>query len=159
MEGKRAAMAGAWVVVKGWSLSCGPRADGVFSSSCGEHHWRWWRWVDLRGNHGQQCPEILKQRRAWDSQGLFHQDHVCHSQECPQLSPGYGESHTPSPHSHKRALTLVLFLVPRLQSSLENVRIAFNKQPLSEGWMSPCPAPGILASFCWVEKGGGEEGP
>lgn len=70
-----------------------------------------------------------------------------------------GRAILPPPHSHKRTLTLVLFLVPRLQSSLENdVRIAFNKQPLSEAWMNPCLAPGILASFHWVEKGGEEEG-
>lgn len=108
--------------MKGWALGGGPMLteSSLFSPSCDEYHrwWRqradlqgnqwwqrtglrgdhWWQRAGLWGDHGQQCPEILK----WKPKGLFHEDHICHSQECPQLSPRCGDTHIPSPQSHKR---------------------------------------------------------
>lgn len=73
------------------------------SSSCSEFHWGQWQQARLRGNHGEQCSELLKQWGAQGTQGPFHQDHIYHPQEPPQLSTynqacGLGES--PHPFAH-----------------------------------------------------------
>lgn len=98
------AVAGRWAGGRVGSLDRGICTNQtLFSSSCSEFHWEQWQQAHLRGNHGQQCSEFLKQWGSCWSQGLFHQDHIYHPQGPPQLSTynqacGLGEC--PYPFAH-----------------------------------------------------------